>query len=403
MKYAVIFCNGLADRRSKVIKGKTVMSSAKTPNIDFLSSESEVGILKITDRCIVPKSETAVLSVIGYDPKKHYKGSSALEALGRGVEFSEEDVVFYCNLLSLSDKESYGRKHILGCIEDITEDESKELFELLKKNFENDIFKFYFGSDGKYYVVWKKGEPRVGNFNDPKALTEKIVSDCLPKGDFTWPVLSMMKKSHEILSESSVNQKRIENQELPINLIWIWGEGTKPRFESFESKFGIKGSVVSGTDYTKGIGKLADMRVCSIEPVSENIEDNYKDIAEKSLKELKNGSDLVFVHIEEPNYYSMIEDSENRLKSIELIDGLIIGKLVNELESSNEPYRIVLLSGYAASLMEDIPSSEPVPYLIFRSDKREISGVNHFDEKSAASTGIFIKGGYNLMNKIIKK
>ena len=63
---------------------------------------------------MAPGSDTANLSVIGYDPKEYYTGRSPLEALSIGVDMAPTDVSFRCNLVTLSEEEErYEDKRIL--------------------------------------------------------------------------------------------------------------------------------------------------------------------------------------------------------------------------------------------------------------------------------------------------
>ena len=53
---------------------------------------------------MAPGSDTANLSVLGYDPRLYYSGRSPLEALSIGVDLKDTDVSFRCNLVTLSER-----------------------------------------------------------------------------------------------------------------------------------------------------------------------------------------------------------------------------------------------------------------------------------------------------------
>ena len=46
--------------------------------------------------------------------------------------------------------------------------------------------------------------------------------------------------------------------------------------------------------------------------------------------------------------------------------------------------------------------SDPIPYLIYRSNDEKESGVAVFDEESAKATGIYVEKGYTLMNRFLE-
>ena len=85
MKYVVVLGDGMADEPLSRLNGKTPLSYAKTPALDVLSKKSEIGMVSTIPEGMKPGSDTANLSVIGYDPRKYYSGRSPLEALSIGV------------------------------------------------------------------------------------------------------------------------------------------------------------------------------------------------------------------------------------------------------------------------------------------------------------------------------
>ena len=53
------------------------------------------------------------LAVLGYDPPCNYSGRSPLEALSVGVSMKDTDVVFRCNIVTVTEDEPYAEKTIL--------------------------------------------------------------------------------------------------------------------------------------------------------------------------------------------------------------------------------------------------------------------------------------------------
>ena len=69
MKYVVVLCDGMADEPIEQLGGKTPLEYAKTPNMDALAPAAEVGMVHTIPEGMSPGSDTANLSVLGYDPK----------------------------------------------------------------------------------------------------------------------------------------------------------------------------------------------------------------------------------------------------------------------------------------------------------------------------------------------
>ena len=68
MKYVVVLYDGMADYPVPALDGKTPMEVAKKPNMDFLASKGEVGLVRTVAKGLKPGSDVANMSVMGFDP-----------------------------------------------------------------------------------------------------------------------------------------------------------------------------------------------------------------------------------------------------------------------------------------------------------------------------------------------
>ena len=105
MKYIVVLGDGMAGRPLEELDGRTTLEAAKTPVMDRLAGEAELGTASMVPEGMAPGSDTANLAVMGYDPKLYYTGRSPLEALSIGVDMEDTDVSFRCNIVTLSEEE----------------------------------------------------------------------------------------------------------------------------------------------------------------------------------------------------------------------------------------------------------------------------------------------------------
>ena len=94
MKYVVVLSDGMAGRPLSELDGKTTLEAAETPVMDELAPVSELGMASMVPEGMAPGSDTANLSVMGYDPRIYYTGRSPLEALSIGVEMEETRRLF---------------------------------------------------------------------------------------------------------------------------------------------------------------------------------------------------------------------------------------------------------------------------------------------------------------------
>ena len=82
MKYILVIGDGMADNPVPKLGSKTPLELAHIPNIDRLSKR---GILGSTINCpkgLPPGSDTAILSILGQDPKECYAGKVAFGGCG---------------------------------------------------------------------------------------------------------------------------------------------------------------------------------------------------------------------------------------------------------------------------------------------------------------------------------
>ncbi len=402
MKYIVVLGDGMADYRIAQLGNRTPLQCANKPQIDFLAANGEIGMVKTIPEGIPPGSDAANLSVMGYDPKKYYTGRSPLEAVSMGVELSATDLAFRCNLVNLDVNGSYESATMIDYSSDeISTGEAAELIAEINKHLSGDDIIFYPGISYRHCMVWHNGTGSR-NMTPPHDILEKNISNYLPTGDFSEMFLTFQKKSYEILKDHPVNQARTARGLRPANSIWLWGEGKKPAIPKFIDKYGIEGSVVSAVDLIKGIGLCAGLESIDVEGATGNINTNFKGKAEAALKELDKGRDFVYVHIEAPDECGHRFEIENKVKSIEYIDELVVRTLLEGLARYDD-YSIMVLPDHPTPLSLRTHTSEPVPYIIYRKSCEKPSGVAGYDEFQAGGTGIFIEDGYTLMDRFLAR
>ena len=362
MKYVVVLGDGMADEPLEVLGGKTPLAYAKTPAMDLLAKIGEIGMARTVPKGMSPGSDTANLSIIGYNPEIYYSGRSPLEALNIGVSMEEGDVAIRANLVTLSEEEeNYEEKH------------------LLKEGLENHEFQFYAGTSYRHCLIWKHGN--VVPLTPPHDIREREIKNYLPDEEL---LLAMQKESYKILENHPINQKRREKGLNPANSLWFWGAGTKPSLSSFEGKFHKKGVMISAVDLLKGIAVGTGMKNISVEGANGGLHTNYEGKAQAALDALlKEGYDFAYIHVEAPDEMGHQGSVEKKIQAIEYLDERVI-KLVKEgLEKSGEDYRLLILPDHPTPIKVKTHTANPVPYLLYDSRKTEETG-NCYSEEAGA-------------------
>jgi len=398
MKYIVILADGMSDYPIEELGHKTPLAYAKTPNLDFFAGSGEMGMVKTVPDNLAPGSDTANLSVLGYDPLKYYSGRSPFEAASIGIPLELSDVTFRCNFVTLSAEEPYEEKIILDhSADEISTEEADQLIATVNEHFKTEQMEFFTGFSYRHILVWHNA-PSDYKLTPPHDILTRKIGDYLPKGKDSGILLTMMKSSYEFLKDHSVNLKRRERGLRPGNSIWLWGEGRKPDLTGFAEKYGLKGSVVSAVDLIKGLGVCAGMRTVEVEGATGNVHTNYIGKAKAALQELASGQDFVYIHIEAPDECGHRAELENKVLSIEKIDKEVIGTILKGLEGQD--FRIMVLPDHSTPLSVRTHTKDPVPFVIYDSTKPK-AGQAVFNEQSASLTGLFVEKGYTLMDRFI--
>ena len=400
MKYIIVLGDGMSGRALGELGGRTTLEAAMTPAMDALAKEAELGMASMVPEGMAPGSDTANLSVLGYDPKRYYTGRSPLEAMSIGVDLKETDVSFRCNLVTLSEEEGdYAERTILDhSADEISSRDGAILIDALRGELEKDGWRFYAGTSYRHLLVQEKG--RVQELTPPHDILGRKIGPFLPED----PALrAMMEKSYEILSCHPLNQKRRRDGLHPANAAWFWGAGTKPKLPGFQEKTGKRAVMISAVDLLKGIAVCAGMDRILVEGANGGLHTNYKGKAQAAVQALvRDGYDFAYIHVEAPDEMGHQGSARDKIRSIEQIDEMVVKTLVREFQSAGEDYRLLILPDHPTPVEVRTHTAEPVPYLLYDS-RRKLPGENTYCEKTAAGTGREWKEGFRLIEHLLQE
>ena len=394
-----MLCDGMADEPLEELGGRTPLEAAVTPNMDRLAKVSEIGMVRTVPEGMAPGSDTANLSVIGYDPKRYYTGRSPLEALSIGVDMAPDDVSFRCNVVTLSEEEEkYEDRKILDHSSDeISTEEAAVLLEALKEGLKRDGYEFYVGTSYRHLLIWKHGS--VVELTPPHDILTKRIGEFLPKD----PLLrEMMEKSYEILNHHPVNEARRKNGLKPANSAWFWGAGTRPALKAFEELHGKTDAMISAVDLLKGIAVGAGMQNLMVEGANGGLHTNYIGKAEAAVKALtEDGFDFVYIHVEAPDEMGHQGKVKDKIRSIEWIDEKIIGPVTERLSKQGQDFRMLVLPDHPTPICVRTHTADPVPYLLYDSTKNA-QGAASYDEKHGMKSKIREEEGHRLIGHLFE-
>lgn len=401
MKYVVILGDGMADEPIESLGNKTILQAADTPFLDMLSKKSEIGMVHTVPDGMAPGSDTANLSVLGYDPKIYYSGRSPLEALSIGVPMTDTDIALRCNIVTISEEEGvpYEEQTIIDhSSSEISTEDCGILLEAVRKELENDIFKFYLGTSYRHCTIWHNGS--VVKLTPPHDVLGQKVGPNLPE---TESLREMMKNSYEILKNHPLNIERKKKGLNPANSCWFWGAGTKPALSSFEEKTGKKGVMISAVDLLKGIAVGAGMDNIIVPGADGTLNTNYEGKANAAIKALtEDGYDFAYIHVEAPDEMGHQGSVERKIKAVENLDGRVIKTVVEGLKKSGEPFRVIVTPDHPTPIRLRTHVAKPVPYLLYDSTE-ELDRTWNYNEAEAEASKNYVANGHQLIDKLFEK
>lgn len=400
MKYIVVLGDGMADEPLASLDNRTPLMAAQTPQMDILAKWSEMGLAHTIPEGMKPGSDTANLAVLGYNPKVYYSGRSPLEALSIGVNMEATDIAIRCNIVTLSEENKpYEELSILDHSSgEISTADAAILIDAVKKELENEEYKFYVGTSYRHLTIWKNG--RVVDLAQPHDHLGKVIGSYLPE---VLHLRRMMERSYEILNNHPLNLERKAKGLNKANSLWFWGAGTKPALTSFEKKNHLKGAMISAVDLLKGIAVGAGMKVIEVPGADGTLHTNYEGKAEEAVKVLlEDNYDFVYIHVEAPDEMGHQGNVTNKIKAIEYLDQRVIKPVMEKMVKAGADYRMLVMPDHPTPIHCRTHTSDPVPYLLYDSTSKQNNNWN-YNEAEAKTSGIEIFEGYTLIDRLISR
>mgnify|MGYP001622863158 FL=1 len=401
MKYIVMLGDGMADEPIEALGGKTPLEYADTPVLDAYAAGSEIGMAVTIPEGMSPGSDTANLSVIGYNPREYYTGRSPLEALSIGVPMKDTDVALRCNIVTLSQEEGipYEQRTIIDHSSDeISTEDAAVLLKAAAEALGNETYQFYVGTSYRHCLIWANGS--VVPLTPPHDVLGQVIGAYLPKDEI---LRKMQEKSYEILSRHPLNIERVKKGLNPANSLWFWGAGTKPALSSFYEKYHKRGVMISAVDLLKGIAVGAGIDNKTVPGANGGLNTNYEGKAQAAADALlKEGYDFAYIHLEAPDEMGHQGSVERKVQAIANMDQRILKPLREAMEASGEDYRLLVLPDHPTPIRLRTHVAEPVPYLLYDSTRVQ-QHTWHYNEREAAESGNRIDRGCDLMGYLFSE
>jgi 2,3-bisphosphoglycerate-independent phosphoglycerate mutase len=393
-KYIIVVPDGAADKPLAVYGGKTIFEAALKPNMDCISMTGRQGLCQTVPPSLQPGSDVAMMAVLGYDPVKYYTGRAPIEAVAQGIDVSEHDWIFRCNLVTTTDGKM--ADHSSG---HISSEEGKIIIAELNKELGNKHIRFYPGVGYRHLMVVQGYDFSDLQLQPPHDHIGAEITSLLPRGKNKEFLIDLILKSEKLFKNHKINLARRNLQKNEASSIWLWGHGKKARMEAFEKKYGLRGAAITAVDLVKGLADLIGFDYLKVDGATGYFDTNYHAKGLAAIEALKK-YDIVLVHVEATDEAGHAGDAAIKKKALEEIDKHIVGPLLTELKKYPS-WRILVMPDHPTPIATRGHTHDAIPFAM---SGEGIRGDIHLPlgETNAARTGIMVSDGYELMGYFLK-
>jgi 2,3-bisphosphoglycerate-independent phosphoglycerate mutase len=390
----MVLPTGAADEPLEALDGRTPLEAAKTPHIDSIATSGRQGCVATVPEGFLPGGDVTALSLFGYDPRVDHVGYGPLEAVARNIAASPDQLVFRCNLVTITD----------GAMEDytagrISQAEADQLITDLNEQFGDERCRFHAGASYRNLMIASNAGDIKPRCTPPHDIPDQPIAGHLPRGSGSDWVKRVMERSHAILAAHDVNLVRRDLGENPATDIWLWGYGRPRVLEPFASRFGLSGAVLTATDLIRGLARSIGMELWESPGATGRLDTDYAAIGAAAATAV-DSFDLVVIHIQAMDEAGHRGDAGAKISAIEQIDEQIVGPLLDRLRSYDE-WKILVAPDHPTPVKRRIHTSAPSPFCL-AGHRVQPALSRSFSEAAAASSDLQVDPGYELMEYFLK-
>ncbi len=397
MKTVILVGDGMGDYGHAALGGKTILEAARTPGMDHLASHGKMALLQTVPEGMLPGSDIANLSLLGYRPEEFYTGRSPLEAASMGIELGAEEIAFRLNLVHVTEQNGlltmvdYSAGHISTA-------EAHALIAALQAALPPQGLALYPGISYRHLLVVTADISGLQTV-PPHDYPQKDVTPFWHNYDSVPLLADFAHKAREILADHPVNKRRMAGGKLPANAVWLWGEGKAPAMLSLQEMYGVSGALISAVDLLKGIGVYAGMEVVEVEGATGYLDTNYQGKVDAALTALER-HDLVLVHVEAPDETGHQGLLQEKTQAIEDFDRAIVQPVLAGLKKF-KPFRLVVCMDHFTPIVLRTHTIDPVPVVIYDSSRPEEGAFSAYTEENGRKAGVFYQNGAQFMKAVL--
>lgn len=362
------------------LNGETELASARTPNLDQLAAESQLGLVELVGAGITPGSGPGHLSLFGYDPLKYVVGRGALSAVGIGIKLNAGDVAVRGNFATLSanrivDDRRAGRP---------TDEKNAEIVARLRAaipEIDGIPVEIYTESEHRFVVVFRaqNGEALGANISDVDPQVTGVQPMTATPGDPS-------SERTAVLINAFVQRAEVALQgEEQVNGVLFRGYSDVPHFPSFTDVYKLNAACIASYPMYRGLASLVGMEVLPVDGHEDALEGKIKTLTENWAK-----YDFFFFHVKKTDSTGEDGDFAEKVHKIELFDELLPSIL------ALKPDVLAIVGDHSTPSKLKSHSWHPVPLLIHNGHGR-FDPAQRFTETEALKGTLGRRHGTDVM------
>ncbi|GAA0150008.1 mutase [Lithospermum erythrorhizon] len=397
-RVAFILIDGVGDVSIPKLGFKTPLQAANIPNMDAIASAGVNGLMDPVEVGLGCGSDTAHLSLLGYDPRKYYRGRGAFESMGAGLAMSPGDIAFKSNFATLDEKTGVvtsrrADRHF--------EEEGPILCAALDRmtlpSFPEYEVRVRYATEHRCGVV-VKGPKLSGNISgtdplkDNRLLLQAEGLDDTEEAKHTARVVNeLSKEMSSILVAHPINQKRASKGKNIANIVLLRGCGIRIEVPQFVDIHGLWPCMVAPTKIIAGLGMSLGLDILEAPGATGDYRTlltskatAIADALSAPLQSCPNvfvpgedenkpgrsdGYDFGFLHIKAVDDAGHDKATVFKVKALEAVDKAIrqLARLLWQAESSGKfQYSICVTGDHSTPVEYGDHSFEPVPFTLCR-------------------------------------
>ena len=422
---ALIVLDGLGDRPHPDTGGRSPVEAARTPHLDALVRQGEIGEIVVVGPGVAPESDAGVFALLGYDPVHDSPGRGVLEALGVDVPLRPGDVALRLNFAT-----SDGAGTILDSRvgRSLSTAEANELAESLTSAdllADEGIHAEVRATVGHRGVLWlhpitggalspniSNADPfyeKVGGMGQarrpeqPKLLPVEPLDATPEAARAARAVNEYIARSAASLAGHRVNARRALAGKKIANLLLVRNAGTisPSPLAPFRTRTGVAGASLTEMPVERGIARVLELDDRYVGPMGVDRDAGYRERAAVA-RELLAAYPFVYVHLKGPDEPGHDGNAPLKKDVVEAIDRSFFGPFLDGLDFTR--YRLGVTADHATPTILKGHSDDPVPFLLVGAGVAPLppAGGSKFCESTAARGSLGVRRGSDVLSLLLR-